>query len=54
MIKMPKKSQYVKFKNYENQIKSPFSIYNKYKKYVVCNYSYELVCVDDRFDRSHT
>ena len=31
MIKMPKKSQYVKFKNYEKQIKSPFSIYNKYK-----------------------
>ena len=52
MIKMPKKSLYVKFKNYENQIKSPFSIYNKYKKYVACNYSYELVCIDDIFGKN--
>ena len=27
MIKMPKKSQYVKLKNFERKIKSPFMIY---------------------------
>ena len=30
MIKMPKKGEYVKFKNFERKMKSPFMIYADY------------------------
>ena len=35
MIKMPKKGEYVRFKNYENKIKSPFMIYADFESILV-------------------
>ena len=56
---MPKKGEFVKFKNYERKINSPFIIYadfesnqsytSKYQKHAACSYGYKLVCVDDKF-----
>ena len=34
-IKMPKKGQYVRFKNYERKIKSPFIIYADFESILV-------------------
>ena len=34
-IKMPKKGEYVKFKNYESKIKSPFMIYADFESILV-------------------
>ena len=66
-IKMPAKSEYVKFENHKKKIKASFvisadfednvkqnsneSYTNKYKKLVPCSYGYKLVCVDDKFSR---
>ena len=33
MIKMPKKGKYIKFKNYERKVKSPFTIIFRFRKY---------------------
>ena len=68
---MPKKGEYVQFKNYERKITSPFMIYadfesilapeddekqnpdesymKKYQQHVAFSYSYQLVCVEDKF-----
>ena len=35
MIKMPKNDEYVRFKNYERKIKSPFMIYADFESIVV-------------------
>ena len=35
MIKMPKKGEYVKFRNFERNIKSPFMIYVDFESIVV-------------------
>ena len=64
LIIMSKKGEYVKFRNYERKIKSPFIIYadfewkvksrrvtNKYQKYIACSYGNKLVCVDDKFSK---
>ena len=65
MIKMSKKGEYIKFKNYERQMKSLFMIYgenngkrnldesyaNKYQKGDACNYGYKLACADDKFSK---
>ena len=58
---MPKKGEYIKFKNYERKIKQPFIIYayfeeilvpesyrNKYQKHIACSYEYKLVCIDGK------
>ena len=34
-IKMPKKSEYVKFKNFERKVKSPFMIYADFESILV-------------------
>ena len=34
-IKMPKKSEYIKFKNFERKIKLPFTIYAKFESILV-------------------
>ena len=34
-IKMPKKGQYIKFKNFERKIKSPFMIYSDFESILV-------------------
>ena len=39
MIKMPKKDEYVRFKNYKNKIKQPFMIYVNFKSISVPEYS---------------
>ena len=67
MIKMPKKSEYVKFKNFEWKIKSPFMIYVNFESILVpegngdqnlnkcthaaCSYGYKLVCLHDKFSK---
>ena len=40
---MPKKGEYVRFKNYERKIKPPIMMYAD------CSYIYKLICVDDNF-----
>ena len=35
MIKIPKKGEYVRFKNYENKMKSPFIIYANFESILV-------------------
>ena len=62
LIIMPKKGEYVKFKNYERKINSPSIIYADFESILVLedngkqnpeeSYGYKLVCVDDRFSKS--
>ena len=35
MVKMPKKGEYVKFKNFQRTIKSPFMIYTDFEIFLV-------------------
>ena len=39
MIKMPKKGEYVKFKNFERKMKSPFMIYANFESILVPIYN---------------
>ena len=65
-IIVPKKCEYIKFKNFGRKIRAPFMIYadfenilvltlesytNKYQKHVACSSGYILVCVDDKFSK---
>ena len=38
MIKMPKKGEYVRFKNYDRKIKSPFMIYADFESILLSEY----------------
>ena len=65
MIKVRKKGEYIKFKNYKRKIKLSFVIDEgfedngkqnldetytiRYKKHVPCSYSNTSVCVGDKF-----
>ena len=65
MIKVSKKREYVKFKNYKRKMKLSFMIDEgfedngkqnldetytiRYKKHVPCSYSNTLACVGDKF-----
>ena len=63
-IIVPKKGDYVKFKNYERKIQSPFivpqdngkkypkeSYTKKYQKHIAGSYGFKLICVDDKFSK---
>ena len=65
-IIMPQKVEYVKLRNYERKIKSPFIIYadcerilmpedNKKqnpKEFHTTSYGFKLVCADDKFSKA--
>ena len=63
---MPKKDEFIKFKNYERKIRifenisvpenngkqNPEESYtSKYEKHIACSYGYKLVFVNDKFSK---
>ena len=52
--KIPKTGEYVKFKNYERKVKSPFIIHGDFERILVSEdniYGYKLFCIDDKFSK---